>query len=76
METEVIKLASSQGIWASLSIALIFYILKSQEKRDLAQAQREEKYQEIIRTLTDRLEAIEEIKSDIDEIKSKITLVK
>ena len=34
MENEVIKLAASQGIWAVLSIVLIFYILKAQETRD------------------------------------------
>nr|WP_229239988.1 BhlA/UviB family holin-like peptide [Clostridium haemolyticum] len=25
MEQEILKLASSQGIWAALSVALIFY---------------------------------------------------
>ncbi|WP_242824467.1 BhlA/UviB family holin-like peptide, partial [Clostridium botulinum] len=29
METEILKLASSQGIWAALSVVLIFYILKA-----------------------------------------------
>ncbi|MCD3216326.1 BhlA/UviB family holin-like peptide, partial [Clostridium botulinum] len=39
MENEILKLASSQGIWAALSVVLIFYILKAQEKRDLKQEQ-------------------------------------
>ncbi|MCD3199020.1 BhlA/UviB family holin-like peptide, partial [Clostridium botulinum] len=53
MENEILKLASSQGIWAALSVVLIFYILKAQEKRDLKQEQREENYQRIIKNLTD-----------------------
>ncbi|WP_374048775.1 BhlA/UviB family holin-like peptide [uncultured Clostridium sp.] len=32
---DFIKLASTQGIWSALSIVLIFYILKMQEKRYL-----------------------------------------
>lgn len=32
MENEVLKLASTQGIWAGLSVFLILYILKTQEK--------------------------------------------
>jgi len=41
METSLLKLATSQGIWATLSIVLIIYILKAQEKRDLRQEERE-----------------------------------
>ncbi len=71
MESEVLKLASSQGVWAALSIVLIFYILKAQEKRDQLQSEREEKYQQLISSLTDRLEIIEEIRKDIIHIKNK-----
>ncbi|SHJ35914.1 BhlA holin family protein [Lutispora thermophila DSM 19022] len=42
MENEIVKLALSQGIWAALSIVLIFYILKAQEKRDISQEERKE----------------------------------
>lgn len=72
MENELLKLASSQGIWATLSIILIFYILKAQEKRDLLQAEREEKYQNIINKLTDELNIINEIQKDVSDIKGKI----
>ncbi|MBU5675890.1 hypothetical protein KQI88_05640 [Alkaliphilus sp. MSJ-5] len=72
MENEVLKLASTQGIWAALSVALIFYILKGQEKRDAKQVERESKYQEIISTLTDKLNIIEDVKKDIEEVKSYI----
>ncbi|MDU5080669.1 BhlA/UviB family holin-like peptide [uncultured Tissierella sp.] len=72
MELEVLKIAATQGIWAMLSISLIFYILRNQEKRDTAQESREIKYQEIIFVLTDKLNVIDDIKDDIVEIKNKI----
>ncbi|KOA73248.1 phage-like protein [Clostridium botulinum] len=69
MENEILKLASSQGIWAALSVVLIFYILKAQEKRDLKQEQREENYQRIIKNLTDNFHLIEDVKKDVKEVK-------
>lgn len=48
MENEIIKLASSQGIWAVLSVFLLYYIIRSQEKRDLKQDEREAKYQDLL----------------------------
>ena len=71
MELEVIKVAASQGIWAVLSIILIFFILKNQEKRDAIQIDREEKYQKIIEILSSKLELIDDIKKDIEQIKNK-----
>jgi Protein of unknown function (DUF2762). len=73
MESEVIKLASTQGMWAVLSIVLIFYILKAQEKRDKNQQEREENYQNIISKLTDKLNIVEEIKNDVEDIKGNIS---
>ena len=32
MENQLVQIATSQGIWAVLSVFLIFYILKAQEK--------------------------------------------
>lgn len=73
MENEVIKLASSQGIWAALSVILIFYILKAQEKRDSKQEEREKNYQQIISKLTDKFNIIEDVKKDVEEIKGYIS---
>ncbi|PRX23113.1 BhlA-like holin [Orenia metallireducens] len=69
MESKVLDLALSQGIWAVLAVVLIFYILKAQEKRDLKQEEREEKYQNIITQLTDKLNIVEIMKDDLNEIK-------
>ncbi|NMM62377.1 hypothetical protein HBE96_06680 [Clostridium sp. P21] len=69
MENEVFKLALQQGLWAALFVALLFFVLKENSKR-------EEKYQDIISKLTDKFECIEKglngIKEDIKEVKDKI----
>jgi len=72
MENDLLKLASTQGVWAALSVALIFYILKTQEKRDIVQAEREQKYQEIINTLTTEFNIIKDIQNDVLDIKNHI----
>ncbi|PHS28564.1 MAG: hypothetical protein COA82_13430 [Alkaliphilus sp.] len=72
MELEVLQIAATHGIWAFLSVSLIFYILKNQEKRDVKQEQREIKYQEIISALTERLNIIDDIKEDVLEIKMNL----
>lgn len=72
MESELFKIAASQGIWAALAIALIFYILKAQEKRDLNQDEREKNYQDIILKLTNEFVMIENIQKDVSEIKQHI----
>lgn len=69
MEEKLIELASSQGIWTTLAVALIFYILKYQEKRDKKQEEREIKYQDIISKLTDKIDIIEDIKRDVSDLK-------
>ncbi|AGK96645.1 BhlA/UviB family holin-like peptide [Clostridium pasteurianum] len=72
MESDVLKLAASQGIWALLSVILIYYILKAQEKRDLNQEIREKNYQNIILNLTKEFEAIEDVKKNIIIIREHI----
>ncbi|MCY6356185.1 BhlA/UviB family holin-like peptide [Clostridium sp. ZS2-4] len=72
MENEVLNLASSQGIWAALSVVLIFYILKAQEKRDKRQEEREQNYQSIISKLTDKFNIVEDVKKDVEAIKDHV----
>ncbi|WP_242939118.1 BhlA/UviB family holin-like peptide [Tepidibacter formicigenes] len=59
-------------MWTLLTVALIFYILKNQEKRDLRQEEREIKYQNIISNLTEKLNLVEDIREDVSEIKSYV----
>nr|WP_025776550.1 BhlA/UviB family holin-like peptide [Clostridium botulinum] len=72
MDSEILKMAMSQGIWAVLSIFLLFYILKAQEKRDLKQDEREKNYQDIISKLTDKFNIVEDMRKDVEDIKSHI----
>ena len=73
MDSELLKLATSQGIWATLSIFLILYVLKAQEKRDIRQEDREKNYQEILSKLTDKLNIVEDVKKDVEDIKNHIS---
>jgi glucosamine 6-phosphate synthetase-like amidotransferase/phosphosugar isomerase protein len=72
MYEEVLKIASTQGLWAVLTVVLVFYILKTQEKRDLRQEERENNYQKIIANLTETISVIEDIRTDIKEIKEHV----
>lgn len=70
MENQILNLAASQGIWALLSVVLIFYILKAQEKRDSKQEEREKNYYALMNHLIDKFSLIEK---DVHNIKTKIT---
>lgn len=64
MEDELIKIVTSQGIWAVLSVFLIFYILKAQEKR-------EDNYQKIISELTEELKIISQSNKNVKKLLPK-----
>lgn len=72
MENDLLKLASSQGVWAALSVGLIFYILKAQETRDTRQEEREKNYQQIISELTNEFKVVENIHENVKDIKNNI----
>ena len=76
MEDELIKIATSQGIWATLSIFLIFYILKVQRKRDEKQEEREGNYQDIISSLTERITIIQDIDKNVKNIAINLKEIK
>ena len=69
LENELIKIAASQGIWATLSIFLIFYILKVQRERDKKQEEREKSYQDIIVSITKKFSVIEDIDKNVRNIR-------
>lgn len=70
MESKILELAATQGVWSALSVGLIYYILKNQEKRDLRQEERESKYQRIISNLSEKFNVVEDVKKDVEEIKT------
>lgn len=69
MEAELIKLAASQGIFAVLFVALLFYVLRHNEKR-------EERLLSYLERLTSQYESLThdvgEIKNDIEDLKEKV----
>ena len=72
METTVMNVAVSHGIWAVLAAFLLVYIVKSNEKRDEKQEEREKNYQSVIEKLTEKLEILHQVQSDLSEIKEKL----
>jgi len=65
MEAEIIKLAASQGIFAVLFVALLFYVLRYNERR-------EERLMDCLERLTTD---VGEIKNDIEILKEKVGVV-
>jgi len=72
MESELLKLATSQGIWAALSVSLIFYIFKTYEKRETKHEESKQAYQNSLLELAGQLELIRSMKEDLKVIKKSI----
>ena len=65
MDITIIETLASQGLGVLLSVALVFYIIKAQEKRDKVQQKREQSYQNLLTSLCERFNIVEEIQSDV-----------
>ena len=72
METTVMNVAVSQGIWAVLAVFLLIYIVKSNEQRDTKQEEREKNYQTVIESLTENFQILNQVQSDLKEIKDNL----
>ena len=72
METTVMNVAVSQGIWAVLAVFLLIYIVKSNEQRDTKQEEREKNYQTVIESLTEKFQILNQDHSDLKEIKDNL----
>lgn len=59
---EIISIVVSNGVFAVLFVWLFWYQLKDSAKREI-------KYQQTIEQLTKHLEALEDVKQDIRDIK-------
>ncbi len=65
MWENIIEAAASNGLWALLFVGLLTYLLQDSKKR-------EEKYTKTIEGLSDCLKTVEEIKTDVKSILTKI----
>lgn len=63
---ELIKVVVSYGVFAVLFLFLFFYQLKDSAKR-------EEAYRQTIESLTNHLQAIEEVREEVEELKTIIS---
>lgn len=72
METTVMNVAVSHGIWAVLAVFLLVYIVKSNEQRDTKQEEREKNYQTVIESLTEKFQILNQVQSDLKEIKDNL----
>ena len=66
---KLLESALSQGLGYAMFVFLFLWVLKKQEQRDKKSEEREEKYQGIIQELTSKFNIIEDIKTDVKEIK-------
>ena len=69
MWQSLLELALTNGIWSALFVGLLIYQLKDSSKR-------EKKYQDTIQKLNSHLDAVQDIKEEIKEIRSVVLITK
>lgn len=67
MWQSLLELALTNGIWSALFVGLLIYQLKDSSKR-------EKKYQDTIQKLNSHLDAVQDIKEEIKEIRSVVLI--
>jgi len=70
MEQEIVKVAISQGY--ALFVFLLIYVLKTTQERENRLNTTIDKNQSIIQDLAAKLNVIEDVKKDVQDIKNKI----
>lgn len=66
MEQEIIKVAATQGLWALLFVALLFWVLRENAKR-------EDNYQQLLQDLTGKFGILEDVQRDVREVKQTVS---
>ncbi|ARC85215.1 hypothetical protein U732_3777 [Clostridium argentinense CDC 2741] len=72
MEQEIVKVAISQGLGYTLFVFLLIYVLKTTQERENRLNTTIDKNQSIIQDLAAKLNVIEDVKKDVQDIKNKI----
>lgn len=65
MWQDILDLAIKNGLWAVLFLGLLIFVLKDSK-------QRENKYQDTIKDLTEHLGIVHEIKKEVEEVKEVV----
>lgn len=76
MENEIFKNIVSQGAWAILFVWLFIDTRKESKSREEKLQNIINKNQEVIGELADKFNVVEDIKEDVEEIKTKLYVVK
>jgi len=63
MWEQIFQMAIGNGIWAALFVALLVFELRDSNKR-------EKKYQDTISKLSDNLSVVNDIKEEVQEVKT------
>ncbi|HAG44787.1 MAG TPA: UviB-like protein [Clostridium sp.] len=72
MEQEIVKVAISQGLGYALFVSLLIYVLKTTQERENRLNATIDKNQSIIQNLATKLNVIEDVKKDVQDVKNKI----
>lgn len=76
LEEGILKLAMTQGIWAVLFVALLFYVLQNNEKREerllKCLEQMGEQYEVLSADVKETREDIKEIREDVRDLKRSV----
>ena len=76
MEQEITKLAMSQGLYAALFVALLFYVLRTTGEREMRAVEREEKLMSCLSDLSSIRVDVDAIKEDVGEMKQDLKILK
>ena len=72
MESELFRLASTNGIWAALYVFLFIYVLYDSRNREKKYQITIQENQAIIKELSQKLGIIEDIQKDVIDIREEL----
>lgn len=76
MEAAFFEKALSQGLWAAVAIFLFLYLVKSSEKRDIRQEERETQYCKVINEFSQSFNVILTIQKELADMKELLLTLK
>lgn len=72
MESELFRLASTNGIWAALYVFLFIYVLYDSQNREKKYQITIQENQAIIKELSQKLGIVEDIQRDVVDIREEL----
>lgn len=72
MEKELFKLASTEGVFASLFVLLFLYTIWDSRTRESKYQETIHENQSIIKQLSSKFDVVDDIKNDVKEIRDEI----